>query len=149
MNRTIALFVALVILLAHTLAIYTDGQGHFAFAYDPSYVALRLAMRRLVKQGAIPRDPVQEAVAAVSVGVSAGRLRWLWWMAVGTKYGHSTDAVTGSLTSARSWYSVSVSDFTRNTFVAFSRRCAGVKKVQFQIVITPTADLPNQFIQPL
>ena len=56
MNRTIALFVALVILLAHCLAIYTDGQGHFAFAYDPSYVALRLA-HNLVYEGQLRWNP--------------------------------------------------------------------------------------------
>src|SRR6218665_3640951 len=36
-----------------------------------------------------------------------GRLRWLWWMAVETKKGHSTLAPIWSVTSARSWYSVS------------------------------------------
>ncbi|MFN0008625.1 MAG: hypothetical protein ACKVXR_12040 [Planctomycetota bacterium] len=56
MNRTIALFVALVILLAHCLAIYTDGQGHFAFAYDPSYVALRLA-HNLIFEGQLRWNP--------------------------------------------------------------------------------------------
>ncbi len=40
--------------------------------------------------------------------MSAGRLRWLWLMPVGTKYGHSTLALTWSLTSFRSWYRVSV-----------------------------------------
>src|SRR6218665_41721 len=49
------------------------------------------------------------------VGLSAGglaggvgrRLRWFWWMAVETKKGHSTLAPIWSVTSARSWYSVS------------------------------------------
>src|SRR6218665_2198910 len=48
------------------------------------------------------------------VGLSAGRLAggggglgWLWWMAVETKKGHSTLAPIWSVTSARSWYSVS------------------------------------------
>ena len=39
---------------------------------------------------------------------SAGRLRWLCVMPVGTKNGHSTDAPTCSVTSCRSWYSVSL-----------------------------------------
>jgi hypothetical protein len=43
---------------------------------------------------------------------SAGRLRWLSWMPVGTKYGHSTEHVTCCVTSARSWYSVSLSATT-------------------------------------
>ena len=56
MNRTIALFVALVILLAHCLAIFTDGQGHFAFPYDQSFVALRLA-QNLVIEGQLRWNP--------------------------------------------------------------------------------------------
>lgn len=56
MNRTIALFVALVILLAHCLAIYTDGQGHFAFPYDPGYVPLRLA-HNLIFEGQLRWNP--------------------------------------------------------------------------------------------
>jgi hypothetical protein len=59
-NRTIALFVALVILLAHCLAIYTDGQGHFAFPYDPSYVALRLG-HNLVYEGQLRWNPGMSA----------------------------------------------------------------------------------------
>src|SRR6218665_905928 len=43
----------------------------------------------------------------LSAGRLAGRLRWLWWMAVETKKGHSTLAPIWSVTSARSWYSVS------------------------------------------
>jgi hypothetical protein len=83
-NRTIALFVALVILLAHCLAIYTDGQGHFAFAYDPSYVALRLA-HNLVYEGQLRWNPgmaawesypspVWVAIAAVAERFAATRI---------------------------------------------------------------------------
>jgi hypothetical protein len=43
MNRSIALFVALVTLLAHILAIHSDGSGNFAYPYDQGYVAYRLA----------------------------------------------------------------------------------------------------------
>jgi len=50
MNRSIALFVALVILLAHILAIHNDGEGNFAFPYDQAYVVFRLA-RHLVREG--------------------------------------------------------------------------------------------------
>ncbi len=50
MNRAIALFVALAMLLAHTLAIHGDGEGRFAPPYDQAYVALRIA-RNLVYDG--------------------------------------------------------------------------------------------------
>jgi hypothetical protein len=43
MNRSIALFVALVTLLAHILAIHSDGNGNFAFPYDQAYTAYRVA----------------------------------------------------------------------------------------------------------
>src|SRR6218665_789756 len=50
-------------------------------------------------------------VGRVWGGLSGGRvgggLGWLWWMAVETKKGHSTLAPIWSVTSARSWYSVS------------------------------------------
>ncbi len=50
MNRAIALFVALAMLLAHALAIHDDGLGRLAFPYDQAYAALRLA-RNLVYDG--------------------------------------------------------------------------------------------------
>jgi hypothetical protein len=50
MNRSIALFVALVTLLAHILAIHSDGNGNFAFPYDQGYVAYRLAHNWVVEQ---------------------------------------------------------------------------------------------------
>ena len=50
MNRSIALFVALVVLLAHVLAIHNDGLGNFAFPDDQAYVVFRLA-RNLVREG--------------------------------------------------------------------------------------------------
>src|SRR5688572_13647957 len=52
MNRSIALFVALVILLAHILAIHNDGDGNFAFPYDQAYVVFRLASH-LVHEGGL------------------------------------------------------------------------------------------------
>ncbi len=56
MNRSIALFVALAILLAHALAIHTDGEGSFAFPYDKAYVAFRLG-RNLVFDGQLAWNP--------------------------------------------------------------------------------------------
>jgi len=50
MNRSIALFVALVTLLAHILAIHSDGNGNFAFPYDQSYVAYRLAHNWVIER---------------------------------------------------------------------------------------------------
>jgi len=38
-----------------------------------AYVACRLAVRKLLADGALDRDPLREAVAAVSVGLVAGR----------------------------------------------------------------------------
>ncbi len=84
MNRTIALFVALVILLAHCLAIHTDGQGHFAFPYDQAYVPLRLA-HNLVFEGELRWNPgvsawesygshLWIAIAAVAERICASRI---------------------------------------------------------------------------
>lgn len=56
MNRSIAVFVALVTLLAHILAIHNDGQGAFAFPYDQAYVPFRLA-RNLVFDGQLAWNP--------------------------------------------------------------------------------------------
>ncbi|MBL8860836.1 MAG: hypothetical protein JNK02_02395 [Planctomycetes bacterium] len=56
MNRLIALFVALAMLLAHALAIHDDGAGRFAFPYDQAYAALRLA-RNLVYDGQLAWNP--------------------------------------------------------------------------------------------
>src|SRR5213595_1939670 len=47
-------------------------------------------------------------VGLLSSIISAGRRRSLWTMPVGTKKGHSTEQWTWSVTSARSWNSVSV-----------------------------------------
>jgi ribonuclease PH len=38
-----------------------------------AYVALRLAVNRLLREGALEEDPVRESVAAISVGVVEGR----------------------------------------------------------------------------
>lgn len=56
MNRIIALFVALAMLLAHALAIHDDGFGRFAFPYDQAYAALRLA-RNLVYDDQLAWNP--------------------------------------------------------------------------------------------
>jgi hypothetical protein len=50
MNRTIALFLALVVLLAHTLAIYSSESGALAPPYDFAHVAFRMA-RNVVQNG--------------------------------------------------------------------------------------------------
>ena len=83
-NRTIALFVALVILVAHCLAIHSDGQGHFAFPYDQAYVPMRLA-HNLVYEGQLRWNPgmsawesygspLWTAVAAVSERIAGSRI---------------------------------------------------------------------------
>lgn len=84
MNRTIALFVALVILLAHCLAIHSDGQGHFAFPYEQAYVPLRLA-HNFIFEGQLRWNPgtsawesydspLWVAIAAVVERVAASRI---------------------------------------------------------------------------
>src|SRR5438045_9198250 len=44
--------------------------------------------------------------------ISEGRSFSLWMMPVGTKYGHSTEQRIWSVTSERSWYSVSLIETT-------------------------------------
>ncbi len=56
MNRIIALFVALAMLVAHALAIHDDGFGRFAFPYEQAYAALRIA-RNLVYDGQLAWNP--------------------------------------------------------------------------------------------
>lgn len=50
-----------------------DGGTRTA-AVNGAWIALRQACGRLVSTGALPRDPVRERVAAVSVGVVGGRI---------------------------------------------------------------------------
>lgn len=84
MNRSIALFVALAALLAHTLALHTDGSGNLAFAYDQSYAAYRLA-HNLVLEGQLQwnpgttayesySSPLWVAICAVAERLSATRI---------------------------------------------------------------------------
>ncbi len=56
MNRVIALFVALAMLVAHALAIHDDGYGRFAFPCDQAYAAMRLA-RNLVYDDQLAWNP--------------------------------------------------------------------------------------------
>lgn len=56
MNRIIAVFVALAMLLAHALAIHDDGLGRLAFPYDQAYAAMRLA-RNLVYDDQLAWNP--------------------------------------------------------------------------------------------
>lgn len=74
MNRSIALFVALVILLAHILVIHNDGEGFFAYPYDQAYAVLRLA-RNFVLDGHlrwnVGEPPFESYPSIVWVGVAA------------------------------------------------------------------------------
>lgn len=65
MNRSIALFVALAVLLAHILAIHNDGTGSLAFPYDQSHAAYRLA-RNLVLDGQLQWNPGSTAFESYS-----------------------------------------------------------------------------------
>ncbi len=60
MNRTIALFLAMAILLAHALALHVDADGSFAYPYDLPHVAYRLA-RNFVHHGSFAWDPLLPA----------------------------------------------------------------------------------------
>lgn len=60
MNRSIALFVALVLLLAHVLTIHTDARGLVAASWDQAHVAFRLG-RNLVHEGQLAWTPGMEA----------------------------------------------------------------------------------------
>jgi len=57
MKRTTVIFLALAILLAHTLAIHQTSQGEFAAPYDIAHVAFRLG-RNLVHSGLPTWDPL-------------------------------------------------------------------------------------------
>ncbi|MNS82303.1 hypothetical protein D3C72_1160430 [compost metagenome] len=48
-------------------------------------------------------DTSCERVGGASLASPAGRLRCDWLMPVGTKYGHSTEQCTCSVTRLRSW----------------------------------------------
>jgi ribonuclease PH len=52
--------------------IQADGGTRTA-AITGGYVALRLALQKLIDQGQIPADTIQESIAAVSVGMVNGR----------------------------------------------------------------------------
>lgn len=56
MNRTIALFLALAILLAHALALHQAANGDVAPPYDQAHVAYRLG-RNLAQTGTISWEP--------------------------------------------------------------------------------------------
>lgn len=78
MNRSIALFVALVLLLAHILAIHNDGEGYFAYPYDQAFVALRMA-KNWVLEGQLRWNPGTPAFE------SYPSLAWLGVAAVGER----------------------------------------------------------------
>jgi len=54
-NRTFALFLAIAVLIAHTLAIHQNAVGEIAPPYDVAHVAFRLA-RNLVQSGSMSWD---------------------------------------------------------------------------------------------
>lgn len=60
MNRTIALFVALVMLVAHVLTIHIDARGLVAVAWDQAHVPFRLG-RNLVFDGQLAWNPMMDA----------------------------------------------------------------------------------------
>src|SRR5690349_14284173 len=78
MNRSIALFVALAMLLAHVLAIHSDADGNMAVPYDQAYTAFRLG-RNLIQYGSAQWG-------AAGGGVESGTsLLWIGVAAVGER----------------------------------------------------------------
>jgi len=74
MNRATVVFIALAILLAHTLAIHQNPDGDFAAPYDWAHVAYRLG-RNLVYTGRALWDPqggwVESYPSVIWIGVSS------------------------------------------------------------------------------
>jgi len=74
MNRITVIFLALAILLAHTLAIHQTPDGEFAAPYEISHVAYRCA-RNLIRHGALAWNPgaatVESYPSAIWVGICA------------------------------------------------------------------------------
>jgi len=56
MNRSVALFVALALLIAHALAIHTTASGDLAPPYDMAYAAFRVG-RNLIHEGYLAWGP--------------------------------------------------------------------------------------------
>ena len=56
MNRSVALFVALALLVAHALAIHTTASGDLAPPYDTAFAAFRVG-RTLVHEGYLAWGP--------------------------------------------------------------------------------------------
>ena len=79
MNRGTVIFLTLVVLLTHTLAIYQTPDGEFAAPCEPAHVAYRLG-RNLVHSGAAQWDPATQPQASypsliwIGVGAFASRL---------------------------------------------------------------------------
>ncbi|MNN02397.1 hypothetical protein D3C81_1150560 [compost metagenome] len=81
-------------------------------------------------------DTSCERVGGAWLASSAGRLRCDWLMPVGTKYGHSTEQRTCSLTRPRSWYSVSDSDTTACLDTLYTPIAGGFSKPAIDAVLT-------------
>lgn len=78
MKRTTVIFLALAILLAHTLAIHQTPTGDFASPYDLAHVAFRLG-RNIVHHGSAMWNPLGEA------GEAYPSLLWILLAAVADK----------------------------------------------------------------
>jgi hypothetical protein len=83
MNRSIALFVALAMLLAHVLAIYSDADGNLGFPYEQMYAAFRLG-RNLVQYGYVQWGPegggVESYTSLLWIGVAAAGDKFTNWV---------------------------------------------------------------------
>ncbi len=83
MNRSIALFVALAMLLAHVLAIYSDADGNLGFPYEQLYTAFRLG-RNGVQYGYVQWGPEGGGVESYSsllwIGVAAAGDKFTNWV---------------------------------------------------------------------
>ena len=80
--------------------------------------------------------PMSWLLVGFSSAMLAGRLRSLWLMPVGTKYGHSTLAPIWSVTRRRSWYSVSDKLTTACLLTLYTPMLGGVSRPAMLAVLT-------------
>jgi len=84
MNRSIALFVALAVLVAHSLAIHTDGSATLAPPYDLAYVAFRIG-QNVAHEGTLSwvqgLDAFDSYPSLLWIAVCAAA-EYVWWVPI-------------------------------------------------------------------
>ena len=84
MNRSIALFVAMAVLAAHSLSIHTDGTATLASPHDLAYVAFRIG-QELAHEGTLTwfqgQDAFESYPSLAWVGFS-GLIQRAYWLPI-------------------------------------------------------------------